>query len=256
MASSDPPAGMEDGLLAFAPSTTRQDSEPAKMEEQPTRLVLSPEQQAEKERLQKINDSVGLEYTKILLASGLDYVRGVAQTLQTLTALLLTSYIALLAGLGKQMGLDLLPLSLYALPTGLLFASLIGGFWAAVRHEGAGFTAGDVISAVAAYETVLRKRRRQLVIPAILAGGAQARVGNARAYCLRKFRRGAAACGCASVARRGPRANRGTEEALDPAITRTRYPWPLDLQSPYSLRVSALGTLVPQRNRTVPPEGA
>jgi len=113
-----------------------------------------------------------IEIPKILLSNNLEYIRGTLQTLQSLTSILLTAYIALLVGFRKDVGLqNELTLLVAFLPILCWGSSLFWGFISAAvylksKNE---FRFGNLESTVTAYEEVLRRRRKQILLPAILS---------------------------------------------------------------------------------------
>ncbi len=113
-------------------------------------------------------DALQFEMTKLMLAASLEYQRYVNQGLQTLTSLMLTSYIALYVAFGKEYGFfDISPL-VSGLPVLLFGASLVSLLGRAAVYPGAQYEFGDLDETVTAYETVLRERRKQLVLPCVL----------------------------------------------------------------------------------------
>jgi hypothetical protein len=113
-------------------------------------------------------EKLQLELSKMLLSSSLEFVRGSLQTLQALTGALLTAYLTLLVGFGKQSGLINLPLPLYIIPPFLLGISMVIAFISVLTYKGVNLTPGTIEAAVAAYETVVAARRGHLILPSIL----------------------------------------------------------------------------------------
>lgn len=108
------------------------------------------------------------DLAKFLTTSTLDYLKGVAQGLQTLTGLLLTSYIALFVALGKEYGFFELSPLVTAIPVASFCASLLTTLLHAIAYRGGDFEYGDLESTLSAYEDAVRARKRQLLGPCAL----------------------------------------------------------------------------------------
>ena len=94
------------------------------------------------------------------------------QILQGLSGIFLASYTALLAGFGKQLHVNRLSAVLLASPILCYMASLLIGFGQVLFYRGARITLGNLDSGIAAFETVVKAQRRQLILPLLflLAG--------------------------------------------------------------------------------------
>ena len=108
------------------------------------------------------------ELTKLLVGSSLDFVRGTGEALQSVTGLLLTAYLAAIVAVAKVHGSLGVSAVVAALPVILFTASLCVLFGTAALYRGGNFVLGDFDSTLSAYESVLRSRRRQVVVPALL----------------------------------------------------------------------------------------
>lgn len=110
------------------------------------------------------------EVTKLLLSNTIDYIRNTSQQLQTVTGILLSSYIAIFFGLGKQFGLPKnVPTWIYALPIGFFTLSLISSFVIALFSKSSASSPGNWESAHSAFYTNLKRRQRQIYLPALLS---------------------------------------------------------------------------------------
>ena len=109
-----------------------------------------------------------LELLKIVWSSSFDFVKTTSQLLQALSTLLVTAYIALLAGLGKQLSLNTVPTGWIILPVALFVASLAVSFAGAALYRGESVDLTDLHSAATAFERTLEHRRMQLWAPALL----------------------------------------------------------------------------------------
>ncbi len=120
---------------------------------------------------EEVLKNYGHEITKLLLSNTIDYVRTTSQQLQTVTSILLSSYIAIFFGLGKQFGLSKdVPTQVYAIPIVFFAASLITSFIIALRSKSSTSAPGDWISADKAFDENIYRRQRQMYLPAILSG--------------------------------------------------------------------------------------
>ena len=114
------------------------------------------------------SEALAFELTKMLLASSLEFVRAAAQALQAVTGLLLTAYLAGIAAVGKaHSGLEI-SAWLAAMPAVLFTASLAVLYATTLLYRGGAFVFGALDQTLAAYEAVLKKRRRQVIAPALL----------------------------------------------------------------------------------------
>ena len=103
-----------------------------------------------------------------MLSSSLEYQRNISQSLQTLTSLLLTSYIALYVAFGKQYGFFGISPWVTGVPVLFFGGSLVASLGRAAVYRGAHYEFGDLDQTVEAYETMLRSRRKQLLLPGVL----------------------------------------------------------------------------------------
>lgn len=113
-------------------------------------------------------DALRFEMTRLMLSTSLEYQRNVSQSLHTLTSLLLTSYIALYVAFGKEYGFFGISPWISGLPVLLFGGSLVASLGRAAVYQGAQYEFGDLDETVEAYETVLRERRKQLLLPGAL----------------------------------------------------------------------------------------
>jgi hypothetical protein len=108
-----------------------------------------------------------LEISKSLLTGTLATTRGAMQVLQGVTGIMLASYTALLGGFGKQMHVNRISAFVLASPIVFYIVSLLVGFGQVLLYSGARITLGDLESGVKAFESVVSKQRRQLILPLI-----------------------------------------------------------------------------------------
>lgn len=115
---------------------------------------------------------VEIEAAKIVLTNSVDYIKTTAQTLQALTGLLLTAYVALLVGFCKDTGLpETGSLVQGFLPIVLLIASLLTSGISAIFHKGGTLwfdEARQPQEPLSTLDQVLKARRRQLLWPGVL----------------------------------------------------------------------------------------
>lgn len=111
----------------------------------------------------------GEELNKLLLSNTIDYIRTTSQQLQTVTGILLSSYIAIFFGLGKQFGLQKnVPTWIYAIPIVFFTLSLIASFVIALFSE-ISKSSLHWESADTAFFDNLKRRQRQIYSPAFLS---------------------------------------------------------------------------------------
>lgn len=110
------------------------------------------------------------EITKLILSSNLTFLYGTTQVVQAATTLLFTTYLAWLYRVADgelaariPWGLLLLPAICWGLGVVLIFLNTI-----IYSYRGASFTVGDLQSTVAAYEQMLDRRRRIVLLPTAL----------------------------------------------------------------------------------------
>lgn len=103
-----------------------------------------------------------------MLSTSLEYQRNISQSLQTLTSLLLTSYIALYVAFGKEYGFFGISPWVSGVPVLLFGGSLVASLGRAAVYRGVEYEFGDLDETVRAYDTVLRERRKQLLLPGVL----------------------------------------------------------------------------------------
>lgn len=108
------------------------------------------------------------DLSKLLLSGNFEYIKSVGQTLQALTSLFLTAYIALIVkAIPTLKELDLLlfsPILLWSLS--LIIAFLISFVQI---YRGDDFVVGDLQSVVSVYEKITSRRKKMLIIPALLS---------------------------------------------------------------------------------------
>lgn len=127
--------------------------------------ILSPNPEAV-EILKKYEQEV----TKLLLSNSVEYIRTTSQQLQTVTGILLSSYIAIFFGLGKQFGLPMnFPTWAYSIPIVCFTISLIGSFVIALFGKTSKSTPGDWVGAESAFSENLKNRQRQIYLPAVFS---------------------------------------------------------------------------------------
>lgn len=119
------------------------------------------EQQEEKE--------LARELSTMLMKGTLDSLRALTQALQTVVGLLLTGYLTLVTA-ALRSGSDLeAPVLLLVAPAALFTAALLVSFGRAAFEGSFALTVGDLESAVDGYESAVASRRRNLVLPSVLA---------------------------------------------------------------------------------------
>jgi hypothetical protein len=109
-----------------------------------------------------------LEVAKQVVVSRLETVRTAAVALQTLNGLFLTAYLTFLAVVRTNPGSTTFNLFGAIWPIPCFLASLIVAFVSSVAHPGFWLVVGDLDAAIEAYEQIVRSKRRQLIIPALL----------------------------------------------------------------------------------------
>jgi hypothetical protein len=132
------------------------------------RATRAREAEARRAAAETASETLLLEMSKALLTGTLATTRGAMQILQGVTGILLASYTALLAGFGKQAHVDKISAILLAMPIVFYILSLLTGFVQVILYRGAKLTLGDFESGVKAFEAVVRKQRRQLILPLLL----------------------------------------------------------------------------------------
>jgi hypothetical protein len=118
------------------------------------------------------NRTIAFDISKLLLSSNLEFIRGVGQTLQAITSLFLTAYIALLVNIANGFSnVTLCIFILLLLPVLLWSGSLVSAFVGSFSHVQSGdeFVLDDLSSTFLTYEKVIKKRRKMLFIPALLS---------------------------------------------------------------------------------------
>lgn len=108
------------------------------------------------------------ELTRLVLASNLEFVRGTTQTLQALSAALLTASTAATVALRAVPRFQGVPLVLAILPTALFAGALVSMVLAGVARRQSTFQYDDLDLTLAAYEGLLKRRRRELFLPGVL----------------------------------------------------------------------------------------
>jgi len=108
------------------------------------------------------------EIAKQVVISRLEVVKTAMATLQTLNGVFLTAYLAFLAAARTNPDSATFNLFAAAWPIPLFLASLILGFITGVAHPGFWLVLGDLDGAINSYEQIVRSRRRQLILPALL----------------------------------------------------------------------------------------
>ena len=110
------------------------------------------------------------EITKLILSSNLTFLYGTTQVVQAATTLLFTTYLAWLYRIADGDFAATIPWTLLMLPAicwglggVLIFLNTI-----IYSYRGAPFTVGDLQSTVAAYEKMLGRRRRIVLLPTVL----------------------------------------------------------------------------------------
>jgi hypothetical protein len=110
------------------------------------------------------------ELTKLLLSNTMDYIRTTSQQLQTVTGILLSSYIAIFFGLGKQFGFPPgVNKLVYSIPIIFFASSLILSFIMALFSKVSTSSPGDWESAHFAFFENLKRRQKQMYWPALLS---------------------------------------------------------------------------------------
>jgi hypothetical protein len=116
-------------------------------------------------------EAICLEITKLLLSNSFEYLRGAGQTVQALTALLLTAYVSILGIMLREVDLQRMSLSYWIvafLPSMLFIISLIVTLVSILLYRGSNITVNNVESIVNQYEVALQTRRKQVMISSIL----------------------------------------------------------------------------------------
>jgi len=113
-------------------------------------------------------DALRFEMTRLMLSTSVEYQRNISQSLHTLTSLLLTSYIALYVAFGKEYGFFGISPWVSGAPVLLFGGSLVTSLGRAAVYRGAQYEFGNLDETVEAYETMLRERRKQLLLPGVL----------------------------------------------------------------------------------------
>jgi hypothetical protein len=108
------------------------------------------------------------EIAKQVIVSRLEVVKTAGTTLQTLNGVFLTAYLAFLAAARTNPGSAAFDLFGAIWPIPLFLISLVLSFVTSVAHPGFWLVVGDLDGAVEAYERIVRSRRRQLILPALL----------------------------------------------------------------------------------------
>lgn len=117
-------------------------------------------------------DQLTFELTRLVLASNLEFVRGTTQTLQALSAALLTASTAATVALRGVPRFQEVPIALAILPTALFAGALVSMVLAGAARRKSTFQYNDLALTLAAYEGLLRRRRRELLLPgALVAAG-------------------------------------------------------------------------------------
>lgn len=137
------------------------------MADKPVSSSTPEEIAARQSAVEASSQALQLEISKALLAGTLATTRGAMQVLQGVTGILLASYTALLVGFGKQLHVNRMSAVELALPIIFYILSLMVGFGQVMLYNGARITLGDLASGVRAYESVVSKQRRQLIVPLI-----------------------------------------------------------------------------------------
>jgi hypothetical protein len=125
--------------------------------------TADPDQKAD-----EVLKTYGQELTKQLLSNTIDYVRTTSQQLQTITSILLSSYIAIFFGLGKQFGLPQnVSVWYYIGPMAFFTLSLIFSFLIALFSRASQSAPGDWESLHTAFYDNLKRRQKQIYLPAL-----------------------------------------------------------------------------------------
>lgn len=122
---------------------------------------------ARQSAVEAASQALQLEISKTLLTGTLATTRGAMQVLQGVTGIMLASYTALLGAFGKTWHVSRISAVVLALPIVCYIVSLLIGFGQVLFYQGARITLGDLTSGVAAFESVVSKQRRQLILPLI-----------------------------------------------------------------------------------------
>jgi hypothetical protein len=122
-----------------------------------------------RERQSDLKKSVQLEIHKATINNTFDHIKTTSQTLNTVTGLLLTTYIALVVGFRKEVGFPepLHWLSALA-PAACWIGSLTLAFFQVIMQPGVDLAVSTYTHALQTYSEIIAIRRRQLRIPAIL----------------------------------------------------------------------------------------
>jgi hypothetical protein len=122
---------------------------------------------ARQSAVEATSQALQLEISKALLTGTLATTRGAIQVLQGVTGIMLASYTALLGAFGKTMHVSRVSAVVLASPIICYVVSLLIGFGQVLLYRGARITLGDLASGVEAFESVVSKQRRQLILPLI-----------------------------------------------------------------------------------------
>lgn len=106
---------------------------------------------------------------RLILAGNVEFVRGTTQTLQALSAALLTASVAATVALSAVPRFRTVPLTLAVVPTACFAGALIALVVTGVARRGQYLVVGDVEQTMLAYEKVLTRRRQDLLVPGLLA---------------------------------------------------------------------------------------
>ena len=128
---------------------------------------LSVDEIARQSAVEAASQALQLEISKSLLTGTLATTRGAMQVLQGVTGIMLASYTGLLGAFGKTWHVSRISAVVLALPIVCYVGSLLIGFGQVLFYRGARITLGDLASGVAAFESVVSKQRRQLILPFI-----------------------------------------------------------------------------------------
>jgi hypothetical protein len=130
--------------------------------------ALSPEVQKRKDAYQALRNTMQLELSKVVWTSSVDFIRSTSSLLQTITTLLVTSYLGFIAALGRQLALYAIPTWVVILPICLFILSLGVSFGSAALYQGERMRLTNLRETATAFEETMKRRREQLLIPAIL----------------------------------------------------------------------------------------
>ena len=108
------------------------------------------------------------ELTKLVLNSNLEFVRTTTQIVQGLSGALLTASVAATVALGGVRRFQDVPIVLAALPTVFFAGALVCLAVTGLSRRQQLFDYTSLESTLSAYEDVLDRRRRDLLIPSVL----------------------------------------------------------------------------------------